>query len=110
MKHANKRFQVDLTDEQMTTLDRLAQQSGARTKRELFESALALFQWAARERSHGRNVGSFDPATETIREFDMPALAAFAGRNDPPRLSAEELRRREQQPGKPLKEIRKRLK
>lgn len=105
-KSNTNRFQVDLNADQMQALEFLTGMAGLRTKREFFENALTLFRWAARERMQGRTICSIDAENHQIKELEMPALSAIASRGlVVPLVSEDELRLREAQPGRPLKEI-----
>jgi hypothetical protein len=40
----------------------------------LLRDALTLFAWAVEEVRSGRRIASFDPASDSVREFTMPEL------------------------------------
>ena len=48
---------------------------GLSTQKDLFNSALTLFEWAVGEVRQGRSVASIDEATQRYREIAMPALS-----------------------------------
>lgn len=52
--------------------------AGIATNRELFNNAISLFEWAAKERVAGRSIVSIDPTTVEYREVVIPVLEALA--------------------------------
>jgi hypothetical protein len=60
MKSDNEkiRFQVDLDAESAERLEKLRVEAGSATKKQLFNTALSLLQWAAKETAKGRQIGS----------------------------------------------------
>jgi hypothetical protein len=65
-------FEVD--EKQAQYIDELVDQTGLKTKVNLFNTALTLFEWAVRERQAGRAICSQDVNTAAIREIEMPGL------------------------------------
>ncbi len=86
-----KRFQIDLSEEELLSIDRLGSLAGCRTKRDVVMHALSLFRWAAKETMMGRVVCSINETTNSIRQFDSPALSVIAEFRPTP-LTAEEVR------------------
>jgi hypothetical protein len=78
---ANVRIQLDLDERRVRELDALADQCGLGTRKELFNNALSLFEWAIREVSHGRIIASVDEAADRYKELHMPALETAAARS-----------------------------
>ena len=68
------RIQLDLPDEQVKELDELMRETKATTRKELFNNALTLFQWAVKAKRSGRAIASIDEANGTAKEVVMPAL------------------------------------
>ena len=68
------RFQVDLSPERVLQIEELMEITGISTKRELFNNALALLDWATREAHSGRSIVSMNDEDQRIRELAMPAL------------------------------------
>jgi hypothetical protein len=68
------RLQVEITQEQMDRLEHLQELAGLRTKKELIDNALTLFQWALKEKALGRAIISVDEKEETYKELEMPCL------------------------------------
>lgn len=71
------RFQVEMTEDQSKLLDELISDAGLSSKRDLFNSALALFYWAVERSKEGRAIASVAPDGQSIRELEMPALLAL---------------------------------
>lgn len=65
-------FEVD--EKQVKYIDELVDQTGLKTKVNLFNTALTLFEWAVRERLAGRAICSQDVNTAAIREIEMPGF------------------------------------
>jgi hypothetical protein len=99
------RFQLDLTSEEMSAVERWSSLAGFRTKKEFLLNAFTLFKWAAQQVLLGRTICAINEATGEIRHLEMPALAAIAECADPSPLTPEEVSRRIAQPGRPLSEI-----
>ncbi len=68
------RIQLDLPDEQVRELDELMKETLLTTRKELFNNALTVFQWAAKAKKAGRIVASLDEACGNANELVMPAL------------------------------------
>lgn len=74
--HANKtRLQIDLSPEQIGLMDRMQDACGIATRKELFNNALSLFDWAITEVQKGRVIASLDESTERYVALHMPTLA-----------------------------------
>ena len=68
------RIQFDIDDRIIADLERMMRKVGVSTKRELFNLAISLFEWAANERTKGRMIASVDPETERYQQVILPAL------------------------------------
>jgi metal-responsive CopG/Arc/MetJ family transcriptional regulator len=77
------RIQLDLPEEQVKELDELMKETKVATRKDLFNNALTLFQWAVKAKRAGRIVASVDEGTGTAKELVMPALE-----NVPPSVAA----------------------
>jgi len=75
-----KRFQVEISDDQMEELKQLMDLGGIPTNKDLFNNALTLFKWAARAKQQGLAICSVDGESKTIRELEMPALDVISAR------------------------------
>lgn len=68
------RIQLDLPEDQVRELDELMKETKLATRKELFNNALTLFQWAVRAKRAGRMIASLDEENRTSKELVMPAL------------------------------------
>ena len=68
------RIQLDLPEDQVKELDALMKETKLATRKELFNNALTLFQWAVRAKRAGRMIASVDEENRTSKELVMPAL------------------------------------
>ena len=68
------RIQIDLPDEQVKELDELMRETKIGTRKDLFNNALTIFQWAVKTKRTGRIVASLDEETRNAKELVMPAL------------------------------------
>jgi hypothetical protein len=107
---AVSRFQMDLTPEELDSIERWTAFAGFRTKRDFFLNALTLFQWAAKQILLGRSICAINEATGEIRHLEMPGLAVIAEKNRASVLNPEEFDRRTAEPGKPFADVIARLK
>ena len=70
------RIQFDLPDEKVKELEALMEEAQIMTRRDLFNNALTLFEWAIQECRSGRTIASVDEHNKKYKELVMPALAA----------------------------------
>ena len=91
---ALSRFQMDLTPEELDSIERWSAFAGFRTKRDFFLNAFTLFQWAAKQILLGRSICAINEATGEVRHLEMPGLAVIAAKTRPTVLSMEEVDRR----------------
>lgn len=56
---------------------------GISTKKDLFNQALTLLEWAAKERKTGRIIASVDETNEQYKQVLLPALERVAPRPQP---------------------------
>ncbi len=68
------RIQLDMPEEQVKELEDLMKETNITTRKDLFNNALTLFQWAAKVKRAGRIVASLDEETGSAKELVMPAL------------------------------------
>ena len=68
------RIQLELPDEQVAALDELTRKTQLRTRKDLFNNALTLFEWAVKEKMAGRRLASIDESQDIFKELVMPAL------------------------------------
>jgi metal-responsive CopG/Arc/MetJ family transcriptional regulator len=67
------RIQLDLPDDQVAELDKLMEETRLTTRKDLFNNALTLFQWAVKAKKAGRVIASIDE-NQRIRELVMPSI------------------------------------
>ncbi len=75
------RIQLDMPEEQVKELDELMKETNITTRKDLFNNALTLFQWAVKAKRAGRIVASLDQETGTAKEILMPALESVRPTN-----------------------------
>ena len=72
------RVQLVLPAERVRMLDQLAAEAGLATRKDLFNNALTLLNWAVREVRRGRVIASVDETTQRFTELHIPMLDAVA--------------------------------
>jgi hypothetical protein len=70
------RVQFEMPESKLKDLEWLMRQTGTQTKRELFNNAITLLEWAVKERKRGRVVSSIDEEAGRYSELHMPILSA----------------------------------
>lgn len=70
------RIQFELSEERLNELESLMEETGVRTKKDLFNNALTLLEWAIAERKAGRIIASVDEKENKYKEIVMPVLSA----------------------------------
>ena len=68
------RIQLDLPDEQVAELDRRMAETKLRTRKDFFNNALTLFDWAIKQKKAGRVIAAIDSSQDIVKELLMPAL------------------------------------
>ena len=71
------RLQMDLPEKRVQELENLMAECGIATKKDLFNTALTLFEWAVSERRRGPIIASVDEKNSKYKELQMPAFAAL---------------------------------
>lgn len=71
------RIQFELTDEKAKELDAFMSSIGVTTKKDLFENALSLLEWAVKEiqANPNRIIGSIDEEKESYKELQMAVFS-----------------------------------
>jgi len=72
------RIQFELTDEKNRELEVLMTEVGIRTKKDFFNNALTLLEWALKERKAGRVIASVDDEEKRYKQILMPILENVA--------------------------------
>jgi hypothetical protein len=90
-QQAKTRVQLELAPIQVERLNWLMATCHIDTRKDLFNSALSLFEWAVLEVSKGKMIASVDNEAMRLTELSMPALLGVdrrfsllskSGRND----------------------------
>lgn len=76
------RIQFDLPNDRVEQLERLMAATDIDTRKDLFNNALALFEWAVAERQRGYEIGSYSTSDKEVNTVHMPSLIS-AARNHP---------------------------
>jgi hypothetical protein len=71
------RIQFELPEEKIKELEAIMAEARITTKKDLFNNALTLWEWAVQERQNGRTIASIDEDNKKYKELVMPALLAI---------------------------------
>lgn len=71
------RVQIDLPQMRVEALDRLAQEAGLATRKDLFNNALSMLEWAVKHVRQGHVIAAVDPQADRMIELHMPFLSAL---------------------------------
>lgn len=69
-----KKVQVEFSGTFIKRINAMMEELGIKTKKELFNSALTLLEWAIQERKQGKTLCSLDEKDKTITKVFMPVL------------------------------------
>ena len=69
------RVQIEITEEKSRELELLMKEVGIKTKKDLINNALTLFEWAVKEIKEGRKIVSLDEKNKKYKEVFMPCLS-----------------------------------
>lgn len=72
------KVQVEMPEDKLNGIMEKAKEGGVITRRELFNNALSLLEWAISERKQGRIIASIDKDEKKVREIVMPILSGFS--------------------------------
>ncbi len=67
-------LKIELSERGMWVLETIMHNLGIETKKELFNTALALLKWAGEERAKGNVIASLNEDTGAYTELVIPAL------------------------------------
>ena len=70
------RIQLDIPDERVAQLDAMMKETGITTRKELFNNALTLFEWAVTEKKLGHDIAAVDEDDKKLKHILMPTLEA----------------------------------
>ena len=73
---ASVRIQIEIDEDRMQELESLMQECDMRTKKELFNNAIALFKWAVNKRKSGSEIVAVNPEAGEYVKLDTPTLSA----------------------------------
>lgn len=74
MKETKVRIQLDLTAKQAERFDGLVSYCELGSRKELFNVAMSLFNWATEEASKGKKIASYDEKRDHVETILIPAL------------------------------------
>ncbi len=84
------RIQFELPEDKVRELEKIMKESRLATRKDLFNNALTLFEWAIRERKKGKIIASIDERNQSFKEIVMPSLESVS-RKEEENLVDEEL-------------------
>jgi len=70
----NVRMQFDLPEDRLKELDSLMEKCGISTKKELFNYALTMLEWAVDESESGHDIAAIDRDKKEFYSLRMPIL------------------------------------
>jgi hypothetical protein len=68
------RIQLEMPDDQVADLDALMAETKIRTRKELFNNAITLFDWAVKQKKAGLLVAAINQSQGQVKELLMPSL------------------------------------
>lgn len=83
----NVKFQADLAPKDDVVLNALMETLEVRSKADFLAKALALMNWAVKERKRGNRIVTIDDQGEVVRELVTPELERVAPDFDLPSIS-----------------------
>ncbi len=85
------RIQIELDEQGVAIVNKVRDMTGLSTYKELFNNAITLLDWAARQAYKGLAIAAADEEKQQYRELEMPALqyAASKGQADRERQQNE---------------------
>lgn len=72
------RIQFELPEGKVKELEEMMRIGGVQTRKDLFNNALTLLQWAIREKLSGKIIASVDEENKRYKELLMPILNTAA--------------------------------
>jgi len=70
------RIQFELPEDKVKELEGLMQEANISTRKDLFNNALTLFEWAVNEKKAGNIIASVDEDRQNFKELVMPSLSS----------------------------------
>jgi hypothetical protein len=68
------RLQFEIPEDRVKDIDDLVKRTGIKTRVQLFNNALSLFEWAIREREVGNIIASVNEKNGKYKEIEMPGF------------------------------------
>ena len=68
------RFKLDMPPNQAAAFDIMMESCGLEERKDLFNAAMTLFDWAVREVDRGRKIASYDEEADSVEVILLPAL------------------------------------
>ncbi|MBA7496879.1 hypothetical protein ES702_07488 [subsurface metagenome] len=72
------RIQFELNEQGAQELEKLMEATDVATRKDLFNNALTLLEWAIKEKRKGRTIASLDEKEQKYKEIEMPILSRAA--------------------------------
>lgn len=72
------RIQLELPPEKVRAIDALIKKTGASTRKDYFNNALAILEWAIQEKEAGKAIASIDEERKEFNVLVMPILSFSA--------------------------------
>lgn len=69
------RIQYELSEKENAEIEKMMEDTDISTKRDLFNNALTLFEWAIKEIKKGRVIAAIDEKAGKQIELAMPSLS-----------------------------------
>jgi len=82
LKMSNTRLQIEISSTRAEEISVLMETFDIGTKKDLFNNAISLLQWAGKELKRGRIIGSIDQDTESYNELSMPIFSNIENESD----------------------------
>ena len=64
-----KRIQLDIPENKLEEIEKMMKEHGISTKKQLFNVALNLLQWALKEKDNNRIIASVDEKNDSYKEI-----------------------------------------
>jgi hypothetical protein len=82
------RVQLDLSPAEIGRMNHLMRLADLGTRKDLFNNALSLFEWAVLQVYAGHDVGSVDKETKQLTILSMPAFSSVRAYRDAKKLES----------------------
>jgi metal-responsive CopG/Arc/MetJ family transcriptional regulator len=74
------RIQFELPEDKVKELEGLMREANISTRKDLFNNALTLFEWAVSEKKAGNSIASVSEDRENFKELVMPSLSSVVSK------------------------------